>query len=420
MTKSLTRFFLGLICTFCLFPAVGSAQNIFAPVARVDDAVVTQFELDQRVLLMTLLNQGGDLNRIALEKLIDERLQTDAANRAGIYASEEEIQAGIDEFAGRTELSTEEFLNAISQQGVDIESFSAFVSAGIVWRTAVQTLFTPFANISDADIDREIALAGTIGSAEIQFSEIFLPTNSPENEALTLELAPQIQKLTSIDEFAEAARRFSAGESRNDGGRVAGWVRVEDLPPLIRTTLVEMKPGQVASPVEIPNALALFQLRAIREVPPKSTGYLTIDYAAYSIPGGRTPAALQRAAKIREDVDTCDDLYKIAQGQPVSVLQRETQPVSKIPRDYAIELAKLDAGESSTAITRANGQTLIFLMMCKRNRTPPVKPEEGQTQEEADDAFREGIRRQLFNKRITQLAEGYLDQLRAEAKITYP
>ena len=303
---------------------------------------------------------------------------------------------------------------------MDIESFSDFVAAGIVWRAAVQNLFTPFATISDADIDREIASVGTIGSAEILFSEIYLPTNTPENEALTLELAPQIQKITSIDEFSEVASRFSVGETRNSGGKVADWVRVEDLPPLVRTTLLTMKPGQVANPVQIPNALALFQLRAIREVPAKSTGYLTIDFAAYSIPGGRTPAALERAAKIRAEVDTCDDLYKIAKGQPPSVLERETLPVSKIPRDYAIELAKLDAGDSSTALTRANGQTLIFLMMCERNRTPPLKPEEGQTQEEAEEAYREGIRQQLFNKRITQLAEGYLDQLRAEAEITYP
>ena len=130
--------------------------------------------------------------------------------------------------------------------------------------------------------------------------------------------------------------------------------------------LLELGPGDVTAPLPIPNAVALFQLRGIEETATPAREYSEIEYAAYYIPGGRSEAGLAAAAKVRAKVDVCDDLYGIAKGQPEEVLERGAKKPSEIPQDIAIELAKLDPGESSVALTRANGQTLVFLMLCKR------------------------------------------------------
>lgn len=130
-----------------------------------------------------------------------------------------------------------------------------------------------------------------------------------------------------------------------------------------------MTPGEVTAPLKIPNAIALFQLRALREGS-TDPGNAVLDYAAYYIAGGRSSEALQRAANIRARVDRCDDLYGIAKGQPESVLERVSLPQSQVPQDVAIELAKLDANEVSLNLTRANGQTLVFLMLCSRTPKP--------------------------------------------------
>ena len=75
------------------------------------------------------------------------------------------------------------------------------------------------------------------------------------------------------------------------------------------------------------------------------------------------------------------------------------------PRDIALELAKLDKGEVSTNLTRAGGQTLVFLMLC--GRTPVL----------AEDQDRDSIRLQLRAQRLQSYAEGYLAQLKADARI---
>ena len=81
------------------------------------------------------------------------------------------------------------------------------------------------------------------------------------------------------------------------------------------------------------------------------------------------------------------------------------QIFGEIPQDVAYELAKLDRNEVSTALTRSNGQTLVFLMLC--GRTPAL----------AEDQDRESIRLQLRAQRLQSYAEGYLAQLKADARI---
>jgi peptidyl-prolyl cis-trans isomerase SurA len=71
----------------------------------------------------------------------------------------------------------------------------------------------------------------------------------------------------------------------------------------------------------------------------------------------------------------------------------------------ALELAKLDPGEVSTALTRAEGQTLVFLMLCGRV---------GAGQEAVD---RDEIRAQLVSARLAGYADGLLADLRASATI---
>lgn len=391
------------------------AQNLFETMAKVDDSIVTRYEYEQRILLMQALGVTGDLETDALEILIDERLQYNIATRDGVLIDNDAVQNGIDEFALRADMTGDEFISAISQKGVDGQTMRDFVDVGLAWRAVVGGRFGQFVEITDSEVDLAITLEGTRGGARVLFSEIFLPTNTPENEAISLDLAPQITKLTSIDEFAEAARRFSAGESRTNGGRVEEWVPLERLPSQIRSVLLKMKIGEVTEPIEIPDALALFQLRGIGESAAPSAPNMTIDYAMYFIPGGRSPSALQAAAKLRARYDTCEDLYKAAQGQSSAILERHDLPVSKIPRDIALELARLDSNESSTALTRSNGQTLVYLMLCGRNRNGTKE----QTEEEIA-AARDQMRDVLFNDRLQSMAEGYLSVLRAEAVIVRP
>ena len=136
--------------------------------------------------------------------------------------------------------------------------------------------------------------------------------------------------------------------------------------------------------------------------------FSAIDYAAYYLPGGRTEANLTQVAQIRATVDTCNDLYGLAKGQPEEVLQRLASTPADLPRDVALELAKLDRGEISANLTRPaadGGEALMVLMLC------------GRTAAGAEDASREQVTNQLRGQRLESYASGYLAQLLSDARI---
>lgn len=397
LTRSIAVLGLGLMTA-----APVSAQNLFAPVAKVNESVVTEFEVQQRQRFLEVLNAPGATREGALTSLIDERLRNEAVAEAGIELTPQGIEDSLAEFASRADLSTEEFTQALGQSGVSRETFRDFVVNSVGWRELVRARYASRVQITDAEINR--ALGETQGSGvRVLVSEIIIPA-PPQQAARVNALAEQISQSKSTAEFSNYASRYSATASRGRGGRLP-WQNLTDLPPSLQPLILNLAPGEVTDPLPIPNAVALFQLRDIEETSVSAPTYSEIEYAAYYIPGGRTEPALAQAAQIRGRIDTCDDLYGIAKGQPAEVLERVKKAPSDIPQDVAIELSKLDTGEVSTTLTRANGQTLMLLMMC------------GRTAAANASASREDVTNALRQERLTGYAEQLLEQLRADARI---
>ncbi len=375
------------------------AQSLFSPVARVNDDVVTRFELNQRIALLKMLTPTADAEKDALVKLIDERLQLRVARQFGITADADAIQSGMEEFAARGQLSVPQFQQLLANNGIASETFRDFVNAGIVWREVVRRKFARRIKITEADIDRTLALQNARGGARVLMNEIFLPARDAEELARSEPLARQILEIKSIETFNSAARQVSVAPSREKGG-ATDWVDLSKLPGGMARTFLTMKPGEVTGPFNTGKALGLFQLRALEETSVPDPRPVSVDYAIYRLEGGISAATdLQAAA------DTCDDLYGEALGKPGGTLQRYVLAPDDIAQGVALELARLDAGEVSTALMADDGQTPLFLMMCGRNY------------EVTAELSRDDIRSRLQNERIGSYAISYLAELRADATI---
>lgn len=389
-----------------LAPLAAPAQQggPFAPRVIVNDRAITNWEVEQRILLMRALNSPGDIAQEALSDLIDNRLQLAAAREAGIEISEEALSAGITEFAARAELTGDQFIAALGQQGVAPETFRDFIRAGLAWRELVRGRFGPRSQVTEAEIDRAMALSARKGGARILISEIILRADTPEYAAQAKALAERLsQQINSPQAFAAAAREYSVSGTRDRGGRV-DWLDLAALPPAIAAQILVLGPGEVTDPIPLGQAIGLFQLRAIQETEAKAPETLAVDYAQFFLPGGDAAAA----EKLRNAVDTCDDFYGIAKGLPEERLRREVLPVRDMPQALAMELARLDPDESTVM---ASGTGLSVLMLC--GRTPVLGAEDAQQS-------RDQLRVQLVNQRITSYAESYLAELKAEAIIRYP
>ena len=379
------------------------AQSLFSPAVTVNDKAITYFDLEQRQLFLELLGAPNASAAGARDQLIDDRLREEAYEIAGIEIGLEEVEAGMEEFASRANLTTEEFINGLGEAGVEPQTFRGFIENGIGWRELIRSQFLARARPTNEEIERALAADGGAGGLRVLLSEIIIPVTPQTLDQVRSE-ADRISQLRSTEAFSEDARRFSATETAANGGRM-NWLSISELPEQLRPQILALSPGEVTPPIPLSNAIALFQLRDIQETQSRAPRFSAIDYAAYYIPGGRTEAALAEAANIRARIDNCDDLYGVAFGKPEEVLERGSLPPSEIPQDIAVELAKLDPGEVSTALTRSNGQTLVFLMLC------------GRTAELNEEASRQEVGNALLQQRLSAFADSYLDQLRADALI---
>lgn len=382
-----------------------SAQNAFQPVITVNDSAITAFELDQRQRLLAVFRTPGDLAKAARDGLIEDRLKEAEMSRSGLVLTPDSLNLAMADFAGRANLSLEEFTQILAGNGVEIETLRDFVKVGVSWRDFIRSRYNNRVEITDAEVTQAISQAGAGGNQlEVLLSEIIIAAPPPK-AAAAMATAQQISQLTSTAAFEAQARKVSALPSRTNGGRL-DWLPLSNYPPQLHSVILGLSPGQVTAPLPIPNGVALFQLRAVREATSTKIAPTSIDYATFFLAGGRSDAGIRAAQTLADSVDTCDDLYGEARGLSAAVLDRKSVAPAELPQDVALELARLDAGEISYNLTTADGQTLMFLMLCGRENAA------------AEGTDREAVRSQLLSQRLAGFADALLEDLRAAATIT--
>jgi len=410
---------LAICLALCLAaPPLSAQSDPFGPVLYINDSVITRYELDQRILFMRAVNTPGDVEELARTALIDNRVQVQEARRQGVEVSEEELTAGIAEFAGRANLTTEQFTAALSERGVDPETVRDFVRAGLLWREVVRARFGPRVVITNNDVDNAMAPTALRGGVRLLISELIIP-DPPEQAGEAMALAEELTaSIQGEAAFAEAAAQFSAAPSAPQGGRI-DWLVADNLPPPIAALLLGLAPGQVSAPIQLPNAVAIFLLRSVAETGERPAASVTVEFAQVLFPD--TAEGLAAAQQMQSRADACDDLYGLARDLPQQQLIFTTSPPDAIPGDIGLQLAKMDPRESSVALRR--GGSRVLLMLCSREvipKAPPV-PEGAEAPETpTPEQVRDQVRSRLFNQRITKLAEGWLADLVADAIIREP
>lgn len=404
-------------------PLAGSAQNLFEPVVYVNDGAVTRYEVEQRLRFMQLLGAPGTSPAEAEEALIDDRLRLHAARLYGVEPSESGLQTGLDEFASRAGMDSEQFTAALAQAGVEPQAFRDFVKAGIVWRGIVGQRILPMIKVSDAEVDQELKRRiETPVITRVLMSELIIPAPEGREEA-AMALAIRIaQSRPGADQFAAAARQYSAAPSAENGGRLE-WVNLDNLPPSLRPIVLSLQPGQTTQPLTVPGAVVLFHLRDQAGTLRPGAREQVLDYMTLRM--GSAPEAAALAARIRH----CDDLYVQAGPQAAAQVRRQTAPQGAIPALIATQLASMDPDEASVV---NYGNAADVLVLCARQpallaNAEPRMPVTAETPDSAEAApgpagvpDRESVRSELFNRKANAAADAYLAELRADAVIRRP
>ncbi|MFN3280736.1 MAG: peptidylprolyl isomerase [Tabrizicola sp.] len=377
-----------------------SAEDLFTPRLYVNDRVITNYEVAQRALFLRVLRAPGNPEEEALKALTEDRLRQTEAERLGLRLTDEEVKRGMAEFASRANLTPEQFVAELEKAGIAAETFRDFVAAGLLWRQAVRARFLGQVPISEVDVDRALEASARPRALQVLARELVIPAPEGQEDAAMARAQELSDTLSGEAAFASAARRFSAAPTAGAGGRL-DWLPLSNLPAAIAQKILALGPGEVSDPIAVPGAVVLFLLRDVAMDTKAEPLSVSVEWAEFLVPDDAA-----QIAKIRAAADSCTDLYAQAKGLPEDRLTVTKTGLDEVPGDVALELARLDPGEISTALTRGGYRRL--LMLCGREQVVEPPP------------TRDQIREQVINQKLEGMAEGYMEELRSAAIIREP
>ena len=396
----LNKTFITSVLILCLvvFSEVKAQNNsLFSPVIQVNDTVITKFEFDQRVKFLSALKFPGNPNKVAQTQLIEERLKQTEALKLEITASESEIENALKRFSSRVNLSTDEFIAELNRLGIYSNTFRSYVESELIWQKVIKKKFVSQTKISELQLKRATNIANFDETVQVLLTEIIIPFSNQEGGEIE-NIADQLKNIKSIEEFSNAARIYSKAPTADFGGRIK-WQNFNKLPEIIKPFIFNLSPGEVTEPIRLNTAIALFQLRDIREIKDINTEVNFLDFITVDT----TMANLAYLKDIQNQFHNCSDLA-VAIGDKKDVALMRSKLISEqLPSSLAMVLEKLDPNESEIIIDYEKPK---LVRLCERN-----KKEFLSTEKIKND------KNNLQTSRLKYLARSFIETLKDNARI---
>lgn len=247
--------------------SAGAAENPYAPALTVNGGVITNYDIDQRMALLSALGATGDLRKLAIQQLTEDRVKVQAAKAMAIELPDGAIETGLQEFATARGLTVDDVQKVLVARKIDRQTMDDFVQSGLLWREVMVQKFRARATPSEQDLDQALALRATTPREMVQLAEIALPF-AERGEPNTLALADQLYRsLSRGGSFADAARTYSRSSTAQNGGMMDP-MPVSQMPPALRSQVLLLSPGQVTRPMPIGGGVALLKLVGIKKQSP--------------------------------------------------------------------------------------------------------------------------------------------------------
>jgi peptidyl-prolyl cis-trans isomerase SurA len=242
--------------------ASAQLQILDKVIAIVDDDVVLQSELDQRLATVyAQIQQAGTqappqevLSQQVLDQLISERLQLNIAYSAGVRITDEEVNAAMARVAQSNNLSMEEYVNQIHAAGQTVAIVREEIRNEITLVRVQQGKVMRRIRISPQELDNFLNSeeGRFLTSPDVNVGQILLavPSSASTAEAeLVLERAQSIlDEINGGKDFRELAIANSADQSALKGGDL-GWRKMAQLPGVFIDAVEDLQLGEVSKPI---------------------------------------------------------------------------------------------------------------------------------------------------------------------------
>ncbi|MFM4703294.1 peptidylprolyl isomerase SurA [Aeromonas bivalvium] len=399
-----------------LIDKVLAVVNKDVVLASQQDALVNKIKFSAKESGQALPDDAT-LRKQALDRLIQESLQLQLADRQGLKISDTQLEQAIQSIAADNKMSLAQLRAQLEREGMSYAQYREEIRREILMNEVRRNQIRRRINISDQEVKQVVQALQAQGQQQQEYHvghiQIALPDN-PSAEQLNTAKARIESLLTRLRggaDFRELAIAESNGPKALEGGDW-GWMSPQGMPTLMAEAVQGAKKGDIVGPLRSGAGLHIvkvFDTKGMQQVvqtevkarhilikpsiilsEEKAKGML--DGFLHDIKSGKADFAAL-AEKYSEDPGSA------VQGGELGW----SDPNVYVP-EFRDMVNRLQPGQYSEPFRTSHGWHLVQL-------------EDRRSQDATDKAQEQRAYQLIYNRRFVEESQAWLDELRDEAYI---
>lgn len=262
-------------------PATADAEVIDRIVARVNDEIITKYELEQAVTPF-LLQQGmqpsvledperrEEIHQKVLDELIERKLLLEQARELELSVNDQQVDQWMAMTRRKQGMSKEQFKKVVENYGMSYERYRETVRMNLLKIRLVKVKLGRQISVSDDEVEKAYREQfGDVGGQETHISlrQILVQPDSEEeaDEKAARKRANKIlKKLKKGTSFQELAKQFSDGPAAEKGGMLGTFAKGE-LNPALRDTAWKLDEGEHSEVVRTKFGFHILKVDAVEK-----------------------------------------------------------------------------------------------------------------------------------------------------------
>lgn len=428
--KSLVRVFLAITFLLIGLDANAVPQTLDRIVAVVNDDVITESQLTQKVNLMQqqLQSSGQEapplstLRDQTLQQMIDTDLQLQVAKKMGVKIADTDVDNAIADIAKRNGISSAEFQEKLKQQGMSYAALRQQIREQMTLSQVEGRQLGPRILISEQEAKSYAHKLKTQpvksdNNAQYHVEDILIglpdqPTAQDKSKA-----EQTAQKIIKQAKAGNAFQKIVQTSPKSDAvsGTDLGWRPLNAMPEIFAKTIQGMQAGEISKPIAAPNGIHIIKLVAVHSEgaqPMANDSVLThVRHILIKATALANDAQMRaRLVEIRDDLLRGGDFVKLASeysqdpGSATKGGDLDWVQAGTLDPQFEAAMNQLKPGQISEPVKSQFGWHLIEVIARK-------------TEKNSQAALENQARQMLYQQKMQEAVQNWIQQLRKQSFI---
>ena len=352
--------------------------DIISIVAVVNDEAITLTDLISRLDLVIMTSKlpndyatRKNLSAQIIQTLINEKLQSQEANKLDIRASKLEINNFIAFIEKRNGMEPGTFFSILIRKGLSKNALVEQVKAQIIWEKLLKKVVAPRISVSGNEINNELnILLSNEGQNEYKYYEIYLNFSQDQQKQNIINTANQIrEQIIESGNFSEIALQMSQSTTAKNGGLVS-WTLENSIPRVVYEKIKSMSEKSISEAIITNTGVYIISLEEVRKfkIPNLSDSVLEFATVKFEIPAEKTriEKITNEIIKKTKNLTFCkefSEIKKIDGSNYESSIRKNI--INKLSVNLRESLSNLKPGIPSKPHVQTDG--IYVIMLCYQN-----------------------------------------------------